>query len=190
MTKRTRKSTKPKGNGHATAPEKAGLSAKVPGKDRAESVFKTSYVRLCGKMAQLGATDSEIAEALGIATRTLYRWKIAHTDLAAAMVVGKKAPDERVKRSLYQCAVGYSYEAEKPFVDKDGGEHVVKYIEHVQPNPVSCFFWLKNREPEEWRDRQEHVHELVTTPDMLREAQARITRLPSIVAEIAQRAAQ
>ena len=33
------------------------------------------------------------------------------------------------------------------------------YIEHVPPDVTACIFWLKNRDPQHWRDSQllEHV---------------------------------
>jgi hypothetical protein len=35
----------------------------------------------------------------------------------------------------------------------------VPYVEHVPPDVTACIFWLKNRDPEHWRDSQrlEHV---------------------------------
>jgi hypothetical protein len=35
----------------------------------------------------------------------------------------------------------------------------VPYVEHAPPDVTTCIFWLKNRDPEHWRDSQrlEHV---------------------------------
>ena len=34
------------------------------------------------------------------------------------------------------------------------------YIEHVPPDVTACIFWLKNRDPQHWRDVQQMEHVL------------------------------
>jgi hypothetical protein len=66
----------------------------------------------------------------------------------------------RVERSLYQRANGYNYEACKIFMPAGSKQPVVvHYIEHCPPDVGAAFIWLKNRDPERWRDVQnvEHV---------------------------------
>ena len=72
---------------------------------------------------------------------------------------GKAEADVRVERSLYQRAVGYSYDAVKIFCDKNGKVTRVPYREHVPPDFTAHIFWLKNRDPAHWRDawQMEHV---------------------------------
>jgi hypothetical protein len=74
--------------------------------------------------------------------------------------LGKKEVDERVERSLYQRAVGYSYETVKVFLPYGSQEPVyAPYIEHVPPDTTAATWWLKNRNPAQWRDawQLEHV---------------------------------
>jgi hypothetical protein len=66
---------------------------------------------------------------------------------------GKEEADARVERSLYMRAVGYSYDAEKIFCDKNGKVTRVPYREHVPPDVTAQIFWLKNRDPAHWRER-------------------------------------
>ena len=54
--------------------------------------------------------------------------------------------------SLYQRAVGYSYETIKIFCDKNGNVTKMPYREHVPPDVTAQIFWLKNRDPAHWRD--------------------------------------
>jgi hypothetical protein len=65
---------------------------------------------------------------------------------------GKAEADDRVERSLYSRAVGYSFNSEKIFCNKDGEVTRVPYVEHVPPDVTACIFWLKNRDPAHWRD--------------------------------------
>jgi hypothetical protein len=63
-------------------------------------------------------------------------------------------------RSLYERANGYNYEAVKIFTPAGSKQPVVvHYVEHCPPDVGAAFIWLKNRDPERWRDVQnvEHV---------------------------------
>jgi hypothetical protein len=67
----------------------------------------------------------------------------------------------RTERSLYQRANGYSYEAVKIFMPANRAKPVyAPYIEHVPPDVTACIFWLKNRDPQHWRDSQQMEHVL------------------------------
>jgi hypothetical protein len=71
-----------------------------------------------------------------------------------------QAQKERVERSLYERAVGYNYEAVKIFMPAGREKPVyAPYIEHIPPDVTAGIFWLKNRDPQHWRDSQllEHV---------------------------------
>jgi hypothetical protein len=56
-------------------------------------------------------------------------------------------------------AVGYSFNSEKIFCNKDGEVTRVPIVEHVPPDVTAQIFWLKNRDPAHWRDawQLEHV---------------------------------
>jgi hypothetical protein len=66
----------------------------------------------------------------------------------------------RVERSLYERGLGYNYEAVKIFMPAGSKQPVVvHYLEHVPADVGAAFIWLKNRDPDRWRDVQnvEHV---------------------------------
>ena len=129
-------------------------------------------------MATLGATEREIAAALGIAVSTLNRWTHDHPKFRDSLKPGKKPADDRVERSLYQRATGYSFDSEK-LVPYDHVETLVKgndekvlvrekrvmrvpIVEHVPPDTTAAIFWLKNRRKDDWRDFK--ATELSTPP--------------------------
>jgi hypothetical protein len=94
------------------------------------------------------------------ATSAMPQWPVLHPAFGEALKVGKKEADDRVERSLYHRAVGYSYEAVKIFLPYGSKEPIyAPYVEHVPPDTTACIFWLKNRKPEMWRDawQLEHV---------------------------------
>ena len=58
-------------------------------------------------------------------------------------------------------AVGYNFEATKIFMPANREKPVyAKYIEHIPPDVTACIFWLKNRDPQRWRDSQQLEHVL------------------------------
>lgn len=136
-----------------------GLPTDVPSENAAPvgrpSLFKPEYIEQAAKLCLLGATDIEIARFFGICVDTLNNWKIKYPDFVASIKTAKGEADERVERSLYQKATGYTFESEKIF-QYDGRVVRAKTIEHVPPSDTAMIFWLKNRRPEQWRDIQKH----------------------------------
>lgn len=119
------------------------------------SKYDPAYCEQARKLCRLGATDLEIADFFGVSVTTLYRWKNDKPEFCEALKEAKAEADARVEESLYHRATGYSHDAEKIF--NNSGEIVrAKYREHYPPDTTAMIFWLKNRQPERWRDKQEN----------------------------------
>jgi hypothetical protein len=89
--------------------------------------------------------------------RTLNHWKDAHPEFLHSLKQGKEVADAQVEKSLYERALGYSHPEVKVF--NNAGEIITYEVtKHYPPDPTSMIFWLKNRRPEQWRDKQEHDH--------------------------------
>jgi hypothetical protein len=116
------------------------------------SEYQPLYAKLAKVWCKRGLVDIEIAANLDITTTTLNRWKAKYPEFCASLKAGKTVPDDRVERSLYHKAVGYTFESEKIF-QHDGEIIRAKTIEHVPPDTTACIFWLKNRRPDQWRDK-------------------------------------
>lgn len=116
--------------------------------------YKPEYAEQARKLCELGATDIEIADFFEVSDRTVYRWQIKYPKFCQALKAGKEAADLRVERSLYHKATGYTFEAEKIF-QYEGNVVRAPYREHVPPDTTAMIFWLKNRKPEDWRDKRE-----------------------------------
>lgn len=136
------------------------------------SAFKPEYVEQVKKLCELGATDVEMADFFGVAVSTFYLWKNKQPDFSEALKTGKAAADERVERSLYHKATGYTFESEKVF-QYQGQIIRAPFREHVPPDTTAMIFWLKNRRPDEWRDKSE-VHHKHSVSDMSDDDLARI----------------
>ena len=111
-------------------------------------------------MGRCGLTNPEIAKELGISLRTLTNWQNRHPAVQESLKYGKDLADAVVEDSLYQRAVGFSY-TEKKIISKpgdDGDLAVVKEEETLKralPETLAMIFWLKNRQPQRWREKQE-----------------------------------
>ena len=96
------------------------------------------------------------------------------------MKEGKDHADAAVVESLYKRATGYSHKAVKILTVARGANmgsdiEQVPYIEKFPPDATSMIFWLKNRRPKEWRDKQEVEHSgEVSIADTIRAARERI----------------
>lgn len=139
------------------------------------SKFSPAFCDQVKKLCRLGATDIEIADFLGVNVATLYRWKNDHPSFCEALKEGKTEADARVVESLYQRAVGYSFDSEKVQVLRDGAVVRVPIREHVPPDTTAAIFWLKNRAPADWRDVQQHEHRFAAS-EMSDAELARIAR--------------
>ena len=58
---------------------------------------------------------------------------------------------------LYKRAIGYEHDEDKIF-NNQGEPLIVPTTKHVQPDTTAAIFWLKNRQPARWRDKQEIEH--------------------------------
>lgn len=119
--------------------------------------WKDEYLRVIEHACRLGATDIEVADMLDVSVRTLHYWKAQRPELVAAMKTGKAASDDRVERSLFSRATGYEHDEVDIRVVKD---RIVKtpIRKFYPPDTTAAIFWLKNRKPAEWRDKQELEH--------------------------------
>lgn len=118
--------------------------------------YKKEFVQQAEFLAKVGCTDAEFAEFFKVSIRTIHRWKNSHKEFQQALEIGKGEADQRVKDALYSRAVGYYKTIQKPFIRQSDGEVIfAEYQEHVPPDVTACIFWLKNREPHNWRERKE-----------------------------------
>lgn len=101
--------------------------------------------------ARDGLTDEQIANNLGIHVATLYRYKNEHSELCEAIKKGKEVVDMEVESALLKSALGFEYQEEA--ITTKGDVVTVKKFE--RPNITAQIFWLKNRKPSVWRDKQE-----------------------------------
>jgi hypothetical protein len=107
--------------------------------------------------ARDGATDKIIAKKIGITPATVAEWKKRFPKFAESLKRGKEIVDREVENALLKSAKGYDYEEVESRLDKDTGEMVVvrRTVKHVPASTTAQIFWLKNRKPQDYREKQE-----------------------------------
>jgi transposase len=108
--------------------------------------------------ARDGLVNEQIAQQIGIHPSTLYDWQNKYPEIAEALKQGKEVIDRQVESALLKRALGYECEEVKMIVTENGGKRVEKARKQVLPDVGAQIFWLKNRKPKEWRDKQEVEH--------------------------------
>jgi hypothetical protein len=110
-----------------------------------------------------GKTLADIAEHFGVNRDTITEWQIRHPEFSAAIELGREDASDAVERALFERARGYSHPAVK-ILTVSGGQGMgssveqIPYTEHYPPDPEAAKYWLKNRRPATWRDKQEVEH--------------------------------
>lgn len=105
--------------------------------------------------ARDGLTDEQLAGNIGISRSTLNQWKDKYPDISDTLKRGKEVVDLQVENALLKRALGYEYEevAEK----YESGTLTEKKVtkKQVVPDTTAQIFWLKNRRPDKWKDKQD-----------------------------------
>jgi transposase-like protein len=117
------------------------------------SEFREAFIERAKEMCINGATDAELAHEFDVSVTTLYNWRAKYPEFLQALKIPKSIADDRVERSLFERATGYTRESVKIFCGKDGEITQVPFLEHVPPDATAMIFWLKNRRTAEWRDK-------------------------------------
>jgi hypothetical protein len=140
---------------------------------------KKLHPKLVHALASRGLNDKGIYESLEISERTFYNWMKIHPEFLQSI---KHARDDQisiVKNSLFERAKGFEYTAEKPMVVSNGNGmgseiEIATYTERVLPDVAAIKMFLYNRDPENWKDRQNIEHSgAIDTQPMSREERAK-----------------
>ncbi|MEZ0537869.1 helix-turn-helix domain-containing protein [Caldicellulosiruptoraceae bacterium PP1] len=86
-----------------------------------------------------------------ISLSTLYEWKNKFSEISESLKKGKEVVDREVENALLKATLGYEYEEE--IVNNKG--QIVRVKKHAKPDITAIIFWLKNRKPDTWHDKQE-----------------------------------
>lgn len=123
--------------------------------------YKPEYAEWGLKMAKLGATDKDLAEAFEVTEATINLWKQRHPEFFESIKRGKQFADAEVASKLFHRATGYEHEEDDirtvtlPGINAGSEIVVTPTIKRYPPDTTAAIFWLKNRQPKVWRDKVE-----------------------------------
>lgn len=101
--------------------------------------------------ARDGLTDEQIAGNMGIRRETLYAWCKKYSNISNTLKKGKEVVDRQVENALLKRALGYHYDE----ATMENGIETKRVTKEVIPDTTAQIFWLKNRRPDKWRDKQD-----------------------------------
>ena len=148
---------------------------------RGNSDYIPEYDEQAYNYCLLGATNETLAEFFGICPTTLKKWMKKYPGFGESVRRGKLMADMNVARNLYKRAIGYTYqqvvsESVQVPATQAASEKVTNTVGTFSPDDMedmrivrvttreaipdvrAQIFWLKNRQPELWRDKQEIDH--------------------------------
>lgn len=111
-----------------------------------------------------GMTEDEVRRRLGVAMSTFSKYKNEKTELSEALKRGKQEADYEVEDALFKRATGFTYEEvtqEAIWNPREGRHELIvskKVKKNQPPDTTAAIFWLKNRQPDKWRDKQDIEH--------------------------------
>lgn len=123
-------------------------------------------------IAQMGSTLPEISAVFSISETTIQNWMRTYPEFAQAVKAGRDLfTSARIEQSLIKRALGYTYDevtvkqtSYKKF-DKETGDTIIIPVEErtvttksVAPDVAAIIFYLKNRKPDRWKDKQEIIN--------------------------------
>ena len=130
-------------------------------KSKVEYWLTDEGLLLIGAWARDGLTDEQIAGNIGVTRKTLAEWKNKYSDIGDTLKKNKAVIDYEVENALLKRALGYSYTEttmERKLNEDTGKYEMVKtkeVVKEITPDTTAQIFWLKNRKPDEWRDKRE-----------------------------------
>lgn len=147
------------------------------------SRYKQEYCIQAYKLCLLGSTDKQMADFFGVAEATINNWKLNHPEFLESIKKGKEIADMEIANSLFERAKGAKVKKKQAIklkrVEYNMGRRVleeerieiVDVEEELPPDTTSAIFWLKNRNPDQWRDKQQHEHtmEIKSLSDLMDE---------------------
>lgn len=127
--------------------------------------YKEEYDTIAYQLCLLGFIDKQIADTLGVTDTTINNWKIAHPSFFESIRQGKTLADGKMAESLFNSGIGNHY-IEEEKLDKEGVPVTLR--RQIPPNVQAQSLFLRNRQPDKWRNSVE-VEAVIATDDMTEE---------------------
>lgn len=119
--------------------------------------YQEAYAEQARKLCLLGYTDAELASFFEVSEATINNWKLEHPEFLESIKKGKAVADGDVASTLFNRAIGYTAREKREEKTADGFKEV-DAEKHVPGDVTAMIFWLKNRQKDKWREKQDVNH--------------------------------
>ncbi|ENG5919631.1 terminase [Citrobacter freundii] len=119
--------------------------------------YQEAYAEQARKLCLLGYTDAELASFFEVSEATINNWKLEHPEFLESIKKGKAVADGEVASTLFNRAIGYTAKEKREEKTADGFKDV-DAEKHVPGDVTAMIFWLKNRQKDKWREKQDVNH--------------------------------
>ena len=116
--------------------------------------YKPEFAEQAYNYCLLGAKNTQLAEFFKVSESTLDKWMHEHEEFSGSVRQGREIADSEVALSMYQAAKGFEHKAIQ-FMNVKGEVQQHEYTKKYPPDMKAVALWLKNRQPELWRDKRE-----------------------------------
>jgi len=131
-----------------------------------KTLFKDFMFKEGIKLAFHGFTLDQMADFWEVGVTTLRRWLRKYPAFRTALKRAKQEADLKVVKGLYKRACGFKFTEktyERILIKGNGNgqsdQHQLALVKQIKkyypPDTAAGFIWMKNREPENWKDVQE-----------------------------------
>ena len=128
-------------------------------KSKADEWLKQDKLTLLEAWARDGLTNEQIAHNIGISRSTLNEWKKKYPDISDTLKKEKEIVDYEVENALLKRALGYKYKevTKERILNPITSSYELRITKEVEkevpPDVGAAMAWLKNRKPDQWRDK-------------------------------------
>jgi hypothetical protein len=113
--------------------------------------FPAAFLLQVYKIAQLGATEQQIANFFDVSIHTLEYWRKTKPDFVRAMKQGGLEFDMKVAHTLGRRALGYDF-VERSVKNGPDGRTITTSTKHIPGDVQAIKYWLNNRQRGIWSE--------------------------------------
>lgn len=118
------------------------------------SEYQPEYAEQAYRLMLLGMTRSQVAQFFEVSEATIYNWCREQPEFLESIRRGAALADAEVAEALYKRAIGVVL-PETHVSNYQGDVTLTDLHRHYPPDTQAARLWLKNRQPELWKDKVE-----------------------------------
>lgn len=100
-------------------------------------------------------TTKEFCDFLELEPIVFKQWCKQSIEYYRAYMSWRDFATNDIEVALAKKAIGFTKKTNKDVIDKLGNVHTLTNETYYPPDPTAAQFWLKNRSPEDWKDKSE-----------------------------------